>query len=120
VSLGVRGTSLALTKNPDDTQVIHIVDSYTSDGSPSVILTDATGTQSAVASGKKISIDASGNTSLQDISRTELFMQQPQIIESLREDLTYLSLLIDDRKRGFYNTPIISRNDSESFLQKII
>jgi len=40
ISLGVRGTSLAITKTAGNT-TINIVDSYTSDGSPSVILTDS-------------------------------------------------------------------------------
>jgi len=47
-------------------------------------------------------------------------IREPQVAEFLREDLQYLSLLADDRERGFYNTPFVSRNDSEEFLQKIV
>lgn len=45
--------------------------------------------------------------------------QQPQVQSYLREDLKYLSLLIDDRARGFYNNPLSEKNDTKNFIEKI-
>jgi hypothetical protein len=56
---------------------------------------------------------------VQDVSRAQLLSREPQIADFLRDDLTYISLLLDDRKRGFYNTPFISKNDGDNFIQKI-
>lgn len=119
VSLWVRGTSLSFTKNTSDT-IINIVDSYSSDWTASVTLTDSMWAQSSIQSGKEISIDTSGNINISDKNRAQLINDKPKVVNFLREDLRYLSLLLDDRQRGFYNTPIVSENDSDNFIQKII
>lgn len=119
ISLGVRGTSLSLSRGSTDTSV-HIVDSYTSDGSPSVTMTEKSSwNTSPIAKGKKINVDSSKNIITTNESRSTLFTQNPQIGEFLKEDLNYLSLLIDDRNRGFYNNPLSGKNDSENFFKKI-
>ena len=119
VSLWVRGTSLYVSKQESGSN-IQIVDSYTSDWSASVEMTDQWGSTSSIMPGQEISIDSSGNTSVSDKSRANLLGENPNIWEFISDDLEYLSLLIDDRKRGFYNTPFVTKNDGENFINKLV
>ncbi len=119
ISLWVRGTSLALRKDLTG-MTVNIVDSYTSDGSPSVTLTEKTSwTTSLLLKGKEILVDSTNTVNIQDKTKLTLLSEKPQFADFLREDLRYLSLTLDDRKRGFYNTPITIKNDSENFLKKL-
>jgi len=119
VSLWVRGTAIALTMNPWNSSEIQIVDSYSPDSASSVTLTDASGTTQLSAQ-QQISIDNVWNSNISNQNTAQLLQARPELQEFLRDDLSYLSLLLDDRKRGFYNTPITSNNDDDAFLQKIL
>lgn len=43
----------------------------------------------------------------------------PKTKNHIRSDLAYISLLLDDRKRGFYNNPIAPKQDDGAFLTKL-
>lgn len=119
ISLWVRGTSLYISKGAAGTS-IDIVDSYTQDGSPSVTLTEKSGwTAREISKWKQVTIDSSGNVNEVNMSRQQLFQSKAEVWEFVKDDLNYLSLLLDDRERWIYNTPIPVKNDSENFINKI-
>jgi len=119
IGLGVRGTALSVIKRPDDSIKVNIVDSYTSNGESSVTLTNSSSVQTPLDAGKEVLVNSDGDVSLNDRSKLQLFTQEPQTTDFVREDLSYMSLLLSDRSRGFYNTPFSSKNDSDAFLNKI-
>ncbi len=96
VSLGVRGTSLYISKTAVETTV-DVVDSYTADSTPSVLLTDASGATQEVAAGKQIVISSSNAVSESDETKSALMQRVPEIRAFTKNDLNYLALLLDDR-----------------------
>lgn len=109
VSLWVRGTSLYISQSTGE---VYIVDSYHEDAS-----VELDGWVSLQA-GQKLDI-LSGNASPSNFTRQELLSNFPDIGNFLRNDLVKLSLLLDDKTRGFHNNPLSSSNGDESYLERL-
>lgn len=56
---------------------------------------------------------------INNVDTTKLYAQKAQIASYQREDLEYLSLLLDDRQRGIHNSPLALKHSREGFLEKI-
>lgn len=121
VSLAVRGTSLYMSQDVSGVFQAYIVDSYQWDGSQSVELKNkSTGNMNSLSAGESyLQADDSETGTIQSKNRLSLMQENSDISIHITDDLKYLSLLLDDRKRGFYNNPLSHKNDSQDFLDKL-
>lgn len=119
VSLAVAGTSLYVSAS-GSTKQIFVVDSYFPEWSGSVIATQkSNGQEQSVSNRKKIELPANGNLQVRNQNKASLLQAKTQLWDYIAEDLSYISLTLDDRKRGFYNSPLGAKNNGQNFIGKL-
>lgn len=120
VSLAVRGTSIYMEKNGDN-ENIYIIDTVANTEQSGVVLQDKTNWNSYNLSSWKsiVSNYEWWDITINDTPRLWLLESKSNISWYIQEDLRYMSLLLDDRKRWFFNTPFWNTDAGENFLNKV-
>jgi len=120
VSLAVRGTSIYMEKNGSN-ENIYIIDAVTNTEQSGVVLRDKTNWNNYNLSSWKsiVSNNELSDIIINDTPRLSLLESKDAISGYMQEDLRYMSLLLDDRTRWFFNTPFWDTDAGENFLNKV-
>jgi hypothetical protein len=121
VSLAVRWTSVYIQKEENSDFTAYVIDSYVADWTQSLELTNSLTWEDITLNSGEVyqNTDESTPGGKNTFNKASLMQEESQISWYLREDIKYLSLMLDDRKRGFYNNPIWGKQDSKNFIDKI-
>ena len=109
IVLWVRGTSLYFSLEEWE---VHIVDSHSEWWTVDIIWSNDT-----LTPGTKINI--SDSIEISDFSRENLLAEKSYIWDYIRDDISRLSLLLDDKARGFHNNPLTSSFGDENYLERL-
>ena len=122
VSLWVRGTSIYMQVSESESD-IYIVDSFSTENyETSVELTHKKNMEtSEYWAWRRIQLDHNlDELRVSSMTRTAVLTTHPQVWRFIRDDLHYMSVLLDDKERGFINTALEKINLSDTVISKII